>query len=71
MPRGPYLDDNVLRAAQWALRRGETIKSMRGVQQGDPCASAAFCWAIQEICEALDELVEWQVWYMDDGDVIL
>ena len=49
---------------------GETIMSMRGIQQGDPCGPASFCWALQDICEALEEITEWQCWYMDDGLVL-
>ncbi len=50
---------------------GDTrILSRTGVQQGDPCGPAGFCWGVQDICEALREVVEWQAWYLDDATMI-
>jgi hypothetical protein len=46
------------------------MASQCGVQQGDPCGPAAFSWGIQGIIEGLDSLVEWQLWYLDDGLLI-
>ena len=43
------------------------IPSASGVQQGDPCGPLAFSWGIQDVCEAMEGLVDWQAWYLDDG----
>jgi hypothetical protein len=48
----------------------EILRSQRGQQQGDPCGPAGFCWSIQDMLEAIAELVEWQVWYLDDGLIV-
>ena len=43
-----------------------TILSQRGLQQGDLCGPAGFCWAVQGICEHLQRLVECQAWYLGE-----
>ncbi len=53
------------------LHVGNTIiPRQRGLQQGDPCGPAGFCWAVQSICEQLQSLVEWQAWYLDDAILV-
>ena len=47
--------------------QGRRMASQCGVQQGDPCGPAALSWGIHSIVEGLDSLVEWQLWYLDDG----
>ena len=50
---------------------GESLLgSQRGLQQGDPCGPAGFCWAVHDVLEAIEEFVEWQAWYLDDGVLV-
>ena len=48
----------------------EVIWSKKGIQQGDPCGPAGFCWGVHDICEALEDKVEWQSWYLDDAHLV-
>ena len=42
-----------------------TIQSQRGTQQGDPCASAAFCIALNRLTQSLSSILN--AWFLDDG----
>ena len=43
------------------------IKSKRGTQQGDPCASVAFCIGMKRLTHALSSVLN--AWFMDDGTI--
>lgn len=43
------------------------IQSKRGTQQGDPCASAAFCIGLKRITHVLSSMLN--VWFFDDGTI--
>ena len=50
--------------------QGRVLNSQRGLQQGDPCGPAGFAWGIHHICEGLENMVEWQAYYLDEATLV-
>lgn len=43
------------------------IQSKRGTQQGDPCASVAFCIGLMRLTHSLSSILN--TWFLDDGTI--
>jgi hypothetical protein len=68
-PMLPWMESCYSRHSQLYL--GPTsLRSKRGVQQGDPCGPATFAISVQSLLDSLQAQVGWQGWYLDDAHVL-